>query len=70
MLTSRNYAGLSILTSKMDSEIFRLISLGIAICKMMQNAGLQDTERPIKCEVVYATSPNLVGDTMLSICRH
>ena len=72
MLTSQYFAGLSILTSKIDLQIsdryvqdffFR------KICKV-QKAGLQNTERPIKGELGPLTSPALLGDVMSSIFIH
>ena len=40
------------------------------ICKMAPNAGLQNTERLIKCELGHVTSSNLLDDVMSPISRH
>ena len=37
---------------------------------MAPNAGLQNTERPIKCELGHLTSPNFLDDAMSSLSRH
>ena len=58
------FAGLSILTSEIIYIIYR------TICKMAPNAGLQNTEHPIKYELGHVTSPNLLGDVMSPISRH
>ena len=68
MLASRNFAGLSILTSEITPENFRLIYLRLAI---LQN-NLQNGAKcwSVKCELVHVTSPNLLGDFMSLISRY
>ena len=51
MLTSRHFAGFSILMSEIKPENFRSVSQRLAI---LQNK-LQNTEHPIKCELVHVT---------------
>ena len=40
------------------------------MCKTAPNAGLANTERPIKCELGHVTSQHLLADVMSSISRH
>ena len=67
-------AGLSILTEeytlKISDRYLKDWLFYSTICKMALNAGLQNTERPIKCELGHVTSPNLLGDVMSPISRH
>ena len=74
MLTSRNFAGISIMTSEISPENFRSISQRLAFLhNNLQNAekaGILNTERPIKCNLGHVSSPNLLVDVMSSIYRH
>ena len=67
LLTSRNFAGLSLLTSKIYPEISdRYVQnrqFYRKVCEMPKNAG---TERPLKCEIGHVTSLNLLGDVISS----
>ena len=70
-VTSQNVAGLAILSSEKLSLKFRMnISKIDYFIEGSVNAGLQNTEESIKCELGYATSLDLLGNFMKSIYRY
>ena len=75
MLTSRNFEGLSLLTSEINPENFRSISQRLTILQNNLKNGakcwtVKCRTGPIKYELSHMTSPNLLGDVMSPISRH
>ena len=74
MLTSRNFAGLFILTLEINSENFRSLSQILVILQNnMWNAKKSWSviyRAAHKSELGHVTSPNLLGEVLSSISRH